>query len=78
MNKKTYPSDLTDREWQSIKNLIPPVKAGRRPRKVNMRHLLSAIFYVLRGGIAWRMLPKDFPPRSTVYHYFRQFRLDGT
>ena len=78
MNKKTYPSDLTDREWQSIKNLIPPAKAGGRPRKVNMRHVLNAIFYVLRGGIAWRMLPKDFPPRSTVYHYFRQFRLDGT
>jgi putative transposase len=78
MKKKTYPSDLTDQEWKSIKNLIPPAKHGGRPREVNMRHILNAIFYVLRGGIAWRMLPKDFPPRGTVYHYFRQFRLDGT
>lgn len=78
MEKKTYPSDLTDREWKSIKNLIPPAKYGRRPREVNMRQILNAIFYLLRGGIAWRMLPNDFPPRGTVYHYFRQFRIDGT
>ena len=78
MKKKTYPSDLTDREWKSIKNLIPPAKHGGRPREVNMRQVLNAIFYVLRGGIAWRMLPKDFPPRGTVYDYFRRFRLDGT
>jgi len=78
MKRKTYPSDLTDREWQSIKKLIPPAKPGGRPRQVNVRQVLNAIFYVLRGGIAWRMLPTDFPPRGTVYDYFRRFRLDGT
>jgi putative transposase len=78
MRKQTYPSDLTDREWNAIKELIPPAKPGGRPREVDMRRVLDAIFYVLRGGIAWSMLPADFPPRGTVYHYLRQFRLDTT
>lgn len=73
-----YPTDLKDKEWAILEPLIPPPKPGGRPRTTNMREVLNAIFYVLRGGIPWRMLPKDFPPWQTVYFYFRQWRLDGT
>ena len=77
MKEKTYPSDLNDAEWQILKPLIPKAKPGGRPRRTNMRAVLNAIFYVLRSGCAWRMLPHDFPPWKTVYHYFRQWRIDG-
>ncbi len=77
MKEKTYPSDLNDAEWQILKPLIPKAKPGGRPRTTNMRAILNAIFYVLRSGCAWRMLPHDFPPWKTVYHYFRQWRIDG-
>ena len=77
MKEKTYPSDLNDAEWQILKPLIPKAKPGGRPRRTNMRAVLNAIFYILRGGCAWRMLPHDFPPWKTVYHYFRQWRIDG-
>ncbi len=74
----TYPSDLTDAEWAILASLIPPAKPGGRPRTWAMRAVLNAIFYLLRAGCAWRMLPQSFPPWSTVHHYFRQWRLDGT
>ena len=77
MKEKTYPSDLNDAEWQILKPLIPKAKSGGRPRTTNMRSVTNAIFYVLRSGCAWRMLPHDFPPCKTVYHYFRQWRIDG-
>ena len=77
MKEKTYPSDLNDAEWQILKPLIPKAKPGGRPRTTNIRAILNAIFYVLRSGCAWRMLPHDFPPWKTVYHYFRQWRIDG-
>jgi len=73
-----YPSDLTDAEWAILAPLIPAAKPGGRPRKWAMRAVLNAIFYPLRAGCAWRMLPRCFPPWSTVHHYFRQWRLDGT
>jgi putative transposase len=73
-----YATDLTDDQWQAISRLIPPVKPGGRPRSVEMRQVLNAIFYLSRTGCAWRMLPKDFPPKDTVYTYFRNFREDGT
>lgn len=78
MEGKRYPSDLTDDEWAILEPLIPPAKAGGRHRSVNMREVVNGIFYVLRGGIPWRFLPKEFPPWKTVYHYFRLWRLDGT
>lgn len=78
MEGKRYPSDLTDDEWAILEPLIPPAKAGGRHRPVNMREVVNGIFYVLRGGIPWRFLPKEFPPWKTVYHYFRLWRLDGT
>ncbi len=78
MERKPYPSDLNDAEWKILEPLIPPAKTGGRPRSVNMREVINGIFYELRSGCAWRMLPHDLPPRQTVYHYFRQWKGDGT
>ncbi len=72
-----YPSDLSDEEWAILEPLIPPGKPGGRPREVDMRAVLNGIFYVLRSGCAWRMIPREYPPRSTVYHYFARFRDEG-
>src|SRR5713101_2618714 len=73
-----YPSDLTDSQWEEIEPLIPPAKPGGRPRKTNMRAVLNAINYVVRTGCQWRFLPRDFPPKSTVYDYFWQWGRDDT
>ena len=77
MKRLSYPTDLTDKEWAIIEPLIPPPRPGGRPRSADMREVLNAIFYVLRGGISWRMLPHDLPPWKTVYHYFRAWRIEG-
>ena len=74
----SYPTDLTDDQWELIEPLLPPAKSGGRPRSVDLRRILDALLYVLMGGIAWRLLPHDFPKWQTVYHYFRQWRDDGT
>ena len=71
-----YQTDLTDGEWQFLEPLVPAPLAAGRPRKWAMREIINAIFYVLRGGIAWRLLPSDFPPWQTVYRWFAAFR-DG-
>jgi putative transposase len=76
-SRKRYPSDLTDGQWKKIEPLIPPAKAGGRPRKVNMREILNGIFYIVRGGCSWRMLPKDLPPWGTVHYYYWRFRRVG-
>jgi len=70
MEHRSYPTDLTDEQWQEIEPLIPPAKAGGRPRTTNMRDVLNAINYALRTGCHWYLLPHDFPPQRTVYHYF--------
>lgn len=77
MERKSYPSDVTDIEWLILEPLIPPEKPGGRHRQVNMREIVNAIFYILRGGNSWRMLPHDLPPWSTVYGYFRTWRDEG-
>lgn len=74
MGRKPYKSDLTDREWEVIKAIVPPPKPGGRPRSVNVREIVNAIFYVQRTGCSWNMLPHDFPPSSTVYYYFRRWQ----
>jgi putative transposase len=74
---KRYPTDLTDAEWAMLAPFIPPAKAGGRPRTTDMREVVNAIFYMLRSGCQWRMLPKDFPPHQTVYDYFRNWRFTG-
>ena len=67
-----YPSDLTDEEWALVEPLLPP------ERKTDRRELLNGILYVLTTGCQWRMIPKDFPPRSTVHYYFVDWQCDGT
>lgn len=78
MNRKPYPSDLTDGQWEELAPLIPPAKPGGHPRTVDMREVINAILYVLRSGCPWRMIPHDLPPWSTVWGYFRRWRNDGT
>ena len=78
MTRKPYKSDLTDAEWIIIQPLIPAPKKGGRPRTVNMREILNGIFYVLKTGCSWEMIPNDLPPYSTVYYYFRLFQKKGT
>jgi len=73
-----YPTDLTDAQWRTIARLIPPAKPGGRPREVDMRAVINGIFYIVRAGCAWRMLPKEYPPWETVYYYFARFKKDGT
>ncbi|MGH7070247.1 MAG: IS5 family transposase [Acetobacteraceae bacterium] len=73
-----YPSDLTDAEWQVLAPLLPPPANTGRHRSWPMRELINAIFFVLRGGCPWRMLPAHFPPHQTVYRWFTRFRDDGT
>ena len=69
-----YPTDLSDEEWAILAPLIPPARSGGRPRTTNMREVMNAIFYVGSSGCQWRMLPKDFPPVSTVRGYFYNWR----
>ncbi|HIC93226.1 MAG TPA: IS5 family transposase [Anaerolineae bacterium] len=76
--REPYPSDLSDAEWEIIKPFLPSPKAKGRPRVHPLREILNAIFYIVRSGCVWRMLPHDFPPWKTVYHYFRLWREDGT
>ena len=73
-----YPSDLTDAEWALIESHIPPARRGGRRRKVDMREVVQGMLYILETGCQWRHLPKDFPPRSTVWEYFDLWRHDGT
>jgi putative transposase len=77
--RKPYPTDLSEVEYQKIEPHLPKPKTKRgRKRIYPLREILNAIFYVLRTGCAWRLLPHDLPPWKIVYHYFRQWRRDGT
>ncbi len=78
MKRKPYSSDLSDAEWAVVEPLVPAPKPGGRPCLWPRREILNAIFYVLRSGCAWRLLPHDLPPWQTIYHYFRLWRRDGT
>jgi transposase len=73
-----YPSDLTDAEWALVEPMIPPAKRGGRRREVNVREVLNGIFYVLSTGCQWNALPKDLPPKSTIYDYLDLWDWDGT
>ncbi len=77
MTRKAYKTDITDAQWQILEPLIPPAETGGHPRTVNMREVVNGIFYVLRTGCGWEMLPHDLPPYSTVYHYFRRWQKTG-
>lgn len=76
--RKSYPTDLTDEQWELIKPMIPLAKTGGRPRTTDMKKVFNALLYIVRAGCAWRLLPNDFPKWSTVYDYFRKWKLDDT
>jgi len=73
-----YPSNLTYQQFKIIEPLIPPAKHGGRPRTVNMWEIINGIMYKIKTGCQWAMLPNDFPPCKTVYHYFREWTLNET
>lgn len=72
-----YASDVTDAEWVVIEPFMPPPSKVGRPREVDIREVWNAIQYIAGGGIAWALLPKDFPPSSTVRYWFYRFRNEG-
>ena len=76
--RKPYPTDLSDAEWKYIEPHLPAPKGLGRLRTHDLREIAGAIFYLLKSGCQWRMLPHDFPRWPTVYHYFRRWRMDGT
>ncbi len=73
-----YPSDLTDDEWGHVEPLIPPAKPGGNKRRVDLREVMNGIMYVLSTGCQWRAVPKDLPPRSTLFDYLNLWSWDGT
>jgi putative transposase len=80
MKRLPYLTDLTDAQWALIAPLLPPAKSGPqggRPRTVDLREVLNGVFYFLKSGGEWRLLPHDLPPWGTVHYYFRQWRLAG-
>src|SRR5580698_263876 len=77
MRTESYPSDLTDEQWALVEPHLP-VYPGGRPRTTPLRDVVDAVFYILRTGCQWRYLPKDFPPKSTVWRYFDEWRHNGT
>jgi transposase len=77
-SKLRYPSDLTDAEWGLVEPLIPPGKTGGGKRTVIMREVVNGLMYILSTGCQWRAIPKDLPPKSSVYDYFDLWTYDGT
>src|SRR5215213_7507539 len=78
IDRKPYPSDLSDREWKILEPLLPREKPGGRQRGYAIREIINAIQYLIRVGGAWRSLPHDLPRWQSVYHYFRSWKRDGT
>ena len=78
MERKRYPTDLTDEQWDLVRPLLPKAKPGGRPRSVDLRAVLNGVFSVVHGGVPWRRLPKDLPPWGTVHFSYRCRRRDGT
>jgi putative transposase len=86
--KRSYSTDLSDAEWRCLEIHVPAPNKRGRPRTHDTREILNAIFYVLKSGCPWRLLPKDFPPKDfppkdfppweTVYWWFGRWRIDGT
>ena len=77
MERKAYPSDLNDTEWEVLKTYIPEPLQGGRPSEHSRREIVNGILYVLRTGCGWEYLPHDLPPWKTVYDYFRQWKQAG-
>ena len=77
-SKLRYPSDLTDDEWAHVERLIPSAKRGGNRRHVDVREVMNGIMYILSTGCQWRAIPKDLPPRSTLFDYLDLWSWDGT
>jgi putative transposase len=77
MNTRFYDTDLTDAAWASVDPVLPAARPVGRARTTNLRAVLNANFYLLRTGCQWRLLPREFPPCGTVYHYFRAWQNSG-
>lgn len=78
MNRKPYPSDLTDDQWALLKDALPRAKPGGRPRSTDLREVVNALLYLVRNGCTWRSLPHDLPHWRTVYEYYRAWINDAT
>ena len=78
MERKPYPSDLTDAQWELVEPHIPPERWGGRTRSVDVRAVLNGILYLTRTGCQWRAIPDDLPNWNAVRHYYDRFRRDGT
>src|SRR4051812_47591136 len=76
--KRSYPTDLTDAEWKALEPHVPASHRRGRPRIHSPRTILDAVFYVLKSGCPWRLLPREFPPWETVYCWFRKWAMNGT
>jgi transposase len=74
---KLYDTDLSDAAWSIVESQLPAPLPGGRPRTTNLRAVVNAVFYLLRTGCQWRLLPHEYPPRSSVYHYFSMWRAQG-
>ena len=77
-SKLRYPSDLTDVEWARVAPLIPPARRGGNKRHIDIREVMNGLMYILSTGCQWRAIPKDLPPRSTLFDYFDLWTYDGT
>ena len=77
-NQLRYPSDTTEAEWAQLAPQIPPARRGGRRRTVNIREVLNGLLYVLSTGCQWRAIPRDLPPRGTIFEYFARWQADGT
>ena len=76
--EKLYPTDLTDSQMNLIKEILPePARIGR-PRELELRQIVNAILYLVRSGIQWRMMPREYLKWQSVYYYFQKWRKDGT
>jgi transposase len=73
-----YPTDMTDPEWDLARPFVDVAQSRAGQRRVDLREVLNAVFYILGTGCQWRALPKDLPPRSTVHDYFVRWQCDGT
>jgi transposase len=73
-----YPTDMTDPEWELARPFVDVAQSRSGQRRVDLREVLNAVFYILGTGCQWRALPKDLPPRSTVHDYFVRWQCDGT
>jgi len=78
MIQTRYPSDISDAQWQILEPLIrTPKKNGGAPADHPLREIVNALFYILRTGCAWRLLPRELPPKDAVYSHFRRWKKDG-